>query len=452
VIERGGAFHGLLIKAYNGVEDEIGNELEVLRRGYRLIKGAGPEEPPLQPVDDAKKGEAKDGGKKEEEGAKMSLVEPDPWPETGPKREGDTVTFPTWNVSWTLPKDGPWRIARVSDDESTGKRVGMIVAARLPAYKPEKPPEGEPETEGVDPTCEVHLVTHKADVGMLPEKLLEIDKILAGIAKNTFDKVNIGDRRVEKDAPIGNIRGAGMQNRGMKNEKVRIHRFYVAHMKGIHYQVEVFLDGDKHADKVFNEPLKVLMSGIKVLDTAENVRGPWVIEGVPHSVLPHDPVKTANEIRLGFKFKAPKDVHEVDVKKDHGQPGLQLSVEAWAPDGKTYVFTDVIARKESTKAESLMTPESIVQQRKSTWETEATDPVTITKGKSAHFDGSYAGAKGVGYRFTGTFRGVAVVEKGFVVRGKNHLYWVRQQFIGPDAEKTMAPVAKSIEKAIKLDK
>jgi hypothetical protein len=456
VVEKSGTFHGLLVKAYNGAEEDLAAEMDALRRGYRLIKGAGPEEPaPAAPP--AAPRAAKEGEPKKEEEAKkgqitLNFVSPESWPATGPKREGSTVTFPTWNFSWTLPEGGPWQITGVTPDESGKGPVGLKVAARIPAPKPEKPPEGEPERPASDAQCEVLLLMREADGGILPHEILQRDQLQANIAANVFDKADVRDRRTEKDVAIGNLRGAAMRMAGTKDDRPKFHRMYIAHLRGKHYQWEAHIVGDKHADTVASEALKALMAGVRFLDTSEPVRGPWAVEGVPHAVVAHAAAPAASEIRVGFRFKPPKDVQEVDVKENQGVAGLQAALESRSPDGKAYLFVDVSARKEATMASTKQTPEMLVQERKGKWESEATDPVTAVKGKDVHFDASFASAKGIGYRFTGTFQGTPVVEKGFVVKGKAHVFWVRQQFVGADAEKTMAPVAKAIEKAIKFDK
>ena len=88
-IEARGKFHQLIMKFVGDAETSMGSEADAARRGYRLIKGAGPVEPE---VDEERLGETGE------------LEEVDAWPEKGPGREGNTLVFQHHNVRWTMPE------------------------------------------------------------------------------------------------------------------------------------------------------------------------------------------------------------------------------------------------------------------------------------------------------------------------------------------------------------
>ena len=144
VIGHEGSLHSLLIDVYNGVEKDLGGEIDALKRGYRLIKGAGPEEAPM--------------GAAPVMGDDAAPMQGEEFPAGGPKREGRAAVFPSHNVRWSLPEGSPFGWARPTNDE---KKVGQVlIEARARA---ERKPENADEPK-------VNLAQGRVDRGPAPAR------------------------------------------------------------------------------------------------------------------------------------------------------------------------------------------------------------------------------------------------------------------------------------------
>jgi hypothetical protein len=431
-----GTFHHLIVHAFNGAEKKLGPEIEALRRGYRLLKGAGPEEPAGGPG-------LPHGGDEGTQDAKSD------WPKDGPVREGAGVSLPHWNLRWNVPEGTSFHYAVATKDE---KEPGLMV--RLESRKTPAKKEGSPK-EPVEGTCRIDLSVRKDQGGATANEILNNPNVQMQLEKDVFSEYRLDATRTQllKDTPIGNWRGAAIQMVGVKEGSVRFFRLYVALLKGSLYQWGVVMEGDADVDDLFKEEIKQMIGGVEFLDTAEPVRGPFAVPGVPHDVATRGKPGDGKEIRYGgFGAKRPKELNAIDITPGTTENGFQLGWETRSDDGKAYLYFDVVSIKEQELKQAKLGLEDLVKNRESNWRQDFPGGTTVTKGKNAWFPDTFARLKGLGYRFTGSKNDVPYVETGWFVEGKSLIYGFRLQYGGTDAEKTLEKIAKAIEKAIKIDK
>jgi hypothetical protein len=250
------------------------------------------------------------------------------------------------------------------------------------------------------------------------------------------------------DRKVGNYRGGSFSLSSVDAGTYRDFTMLIVILKETIYVFEVMLVGGKDLRQTLGQPLGALLGGVEFVDTKEHVMGPLAVDGVLAHNAPRG--RFADQERdltvPGFTGKKPKGVAEVDFRPE-ADPALRAAFEARAPDGQTYLYFDVHAYDAANMMRADKKPEDIVKAREGEWKSSnATDPVTITKGKMAWFDATFAGEKGIGYHFTGTSGGFPFIEYGWVFKAKSNYMWVRMQFAGEGAEKTMEAHAKVLKR------
>ena len=136
VIHAGGKFYQLIVHAWHGSHVTQTDGLNGIRKGFRLLKGAGGEDADetFDEVDSGSDGKDGADGKDGDSGSNSGGGGGDTgdWPANGPKRVGNCVKLPERNIEWTLPsdKDYPlkWAGAQTTPSRSPVASCGRRVA------------------------------------------------------------------------------------------------------------------------------------------------------------------------------------------------------------------------------------------------------------------------------------------------------------------------------------
>jgi hypothetical protein len=429
------SFHHLLVKAFNGAEGKLGAEIDTLRRGYRLLSGGGPEEPAPAAGTSLAEVEAKAGATPQ--GGDSGAAEP-------PKQEGNVFLFEKRNFRWTLPQGPEWKVALIGGDKV------MELQTVLPGVKePPRPGMQPDETPAKPAKLTVHMFHVAAKPGGLPEPTVRSPDQQQQMTDKNFDKVDTSKTQVKGDQAVGNHRGSAVQFAGTNGDAYRYMRVYIVHLRGEQFQWTMFMDGDRNVDDVLQPVVKELFQGVEFLETKEGVRGPVALVGVPHWVLPRgEPGDGKEASYAGFSAKRPKDWHKLEVQNP--DRGHQLTWEHRSPDGSSYQVLQITALRAEDLGDNKIKDEDLVTKRETYWRQNVDDPVTVAKGKDPWFPANFDKAKGVGYRFSGTWLGVPYVEHGWVVKNKSLMYQIRHQYGGADAEKAAEKAAKAADKFVKF--
>jgi|GEM_PF-4102270 len=431
-VKQADTLHQVLIESYDGAEKGLGSAIDALRRGYRLIDGAGPEEAasevnPLPAAD-----ESAEAGEE--------------FPAGGPKKEGRTAVFPSHNVRWTLPEGSPFVWSQVTEDE---KKMGLLIQTRATQERKTEG-DGEPKQNAIA----VSLIVGPRQAGAAPDLLVNASNVQEQFIETVFNgKIDAGRTKVDPSRKVGNHTGASFMLAGGEGKLVRHFVLVIVMLRERQYEWHVLMEGGKDVLSVWGKPLTALFDAVQFPNTVEPVSGPIKVPGI--GALPsargHSGDKETEKPIPGGLAKKPKGV--TDVPWEGGDPAQRIAWEARSPDGLAYLFFDIRGWSLSDRAVAQRGLEEWVKERESEWRTGAgSDAVTVTKGKEAWSDGAWGGAKGLTYRFTGAGAGDhPFVEQGWVVRGKGSVIVLRAQFGGANAEKTMDAAWKAIKKGIKLN-
>jgi hypothetical protein len=367
-----------------------------------------------------------------------------------PAGPGTVLDFPSWNLKWKVPASPEWK-HQVAANEKDGDHLADF-GLRLPGIK-EPPPPGMPESDKVpmEGECVIHLHVNKAPAGKVPFELLSDANIQHELGEKNFDKYEMQRTQVMNDVTVGNWKGAAIQLVGTQGDGHRFLRIYLLQLRGLQYQWDVVMDGERNVDKVFKGALNDLLQGVEFPDTKEGIRGPVAASGVPDDVVSRGtPGDGKEETFSGISAKRPKEWHEIDGVQ--GERGHQFSWELRAPDDSSYQFLTLRVLPEADLMQQKIKFEDLVQSRESVWNQNVSEPVTVSKGKTAWFDSKFGLAKGVGYRFTGTFHDTPFVETGWVVKSHGLAFVIYHQYGGKDAEKAADKAAKAVDHYFRFEK
>ena len=433
-LEAGGMFHQMMFRLTDGAETKQATEVDALRRGYRLLKGAGPEEEEAEDLGDLGLGggDGDDGGR---------------------TQEGRTLVFEGQNMKWTLPDDSPFEWNSISSDKNLEK--GLLVRARAAIEI-----ETDDEKQKLANVALVHLFVGPITEGWTPKLQMNAPNFHASVEENVFDKVDYGRMKIVDELPVGNMSGAAIQMVGRKDVDVggeqksmaRVFRAYGVGLKGRRYVWEVILTGDGTVDDVYKPHLKKLMAGVEFIDTFVWARGPLAIPGVPgHD---QDRGRFADEEKkitsMGFTAKKPKGMSQLSFESGHTGGSLRIAWEKRSEDKTAYLYFDVQSWPQKNTRQVKDFDQSKIKEREGQWREHAGSPNTIKKGKTPYFKTSYGKGKGLGYEFTGYLGEMPYKEMGYVVEYKKYVYWIRYQLGGEKADKIFAKDLKVLKKAIKF--
>ncbi len=432
-IEAGGQFHQVIFKLYNGADATMAAQVDEARRGYRLLKGAGPmeQEAKISDGDD-------DGG---------TTGTPDNWPEKGPKIDDGTLLFPSHNMNWKLPKQTKLQLTGIIDDEERQPEEGKNIL--LVAFKGTEPREAKKDGEPTQNTIDVRFFVGKERPGFDANGLVQNSGLHNNLAEQMFDSVEFGRTKATTDHEIGNFTGGRLAMAGRKAENVRFFVLYVLGLKGRVYECHVRADGGRRAFSTFQNDVKELMAGIEFLDTAEWITGPAGVQGVPpFSIARGDSVDEERDYTsVGFTVVKPEGMASL-APSERKHPNLRYAWEMRTEDKQKYFYFDI--HSFPLRGNEGDMDEEIVKQRELQWKEIAQNPETVKRGRTPWFKDRLGRGKGLGYEFVGFIDDVPFLERGYVVKYKKYLYWVRFQFGGKGAEKQFSKLQKTIAKSIKF--
>ena len=434
-IDAKGTFHQLIFKLYNGAETKMAAQIDAARRGYRLLKGAGPMEQPAEmPSGDDEVGET---------------GTPDNWPEKGPKIVDDKLHFPSHNFNWQLDPENQLKIYSIINDETLEPEEGKVML--LVGFKASVPREAKKDGEPTKNEIDVRLLRMASQPGFDPNMFVQATGLHNNIAENLFDSVEFGRTKASTDHEIGNYTGGRLAMAGRKDNMVRYFLVYAVSLKGMRYQWEIRADGGREAFKIFQDDVKKLMKGLEFLDTAEWITGPAAIMGVPpfNMARGDHADKERKYTSVGFTVEKPEGLASVEIVKERKHPNHRYAWEMRSEDKSKYFFFDVHSFP-LRGGQGDPQPEQIVKERELQWKEVAQNPDTVKKGKTPWFKAKLGRGKGVGYEFRGYVNDETFVEKGFVVKYKKYLYWFRFQFGGDGAEAEFKKLQKTVSKGIKF--
>ena len=115
VIVSGGKFYQLLMRCWHDAHSSVGDEINAVRQGFRLLKGAGGKDATetLSEVDEAAAKDDDDDDSDDDEG---DDEDDDGWPRNGPKKEGRKVSMDNHNFRWDLPEASKFEWTGATDN------------------------------------------------------------------------------------------------------------------------------------------------------------------------------------------------------------------------------------------------------------------------------------------------------------------------------------------------
>ena len=149
----------------------------------------------------------------------------------------------------------------------------------------------------------------------------------------------------------------------------------------------------------------------------------------------------------GFTAVKPPEMASIQFGEQK-HPNLRYAGEMRSEDKQQYFYFDI--HSFPLRGNERKMDEEIVKQREMQWKEVAHNPDTVKRGRSPGFKDKLGRGKGLGYEFRGFVDDVPYVERGYVVKYKKYMYWVRFQFGGEGAEKAFGKLKKKILKDVKF--
>lgn len=471
VIIADGRFYQLLIRCWYGAHETAKEEVNGIRQGFRLLSGAGGpdkdeslEEIPSGGEPGADGADGASGGSRPSAGG--GEVDPDKagsgdWPPNGPKRNGRTVEVTGHNLEWTLPEDDSWTWAAAIEDVKAESGQFLIARAKIAREKKEFEKDTPDFQQGT-----FDVLIQPAQPGFKPDTWVKSGDAQQEVEKNWkyFEQIESGKTRTDESVKLGNHTGAYLKLEGTskRHGAPAVLMLFATQLGAELYVFRAFCWG--HTD-VFKQMAPIVagaLKGVKFLDTREPQAGPLL------SIIPDFAGKRGADLGvekdyggLGFKFTKPASMVRV-------QPGGQeLSMnrdfahafEGRTEDGEAYLYFEIRTYKLNISNTPNPDEEKLLDGRAQAWLAGAGEGASVggKDGKVKFKGGSFNGAKGITYEFTGMLKEVPFTEEGWLVKHKNALLWIRAQFGGPvvkgqDAAKRLKDLWKDVRKGLKLSK
>ncbi|MDA1194626.1 MAG: hypothetical protein O2894_05520 [Planctomycetota bacterium] len=454
IIKSGGKFYQLIVQAWHGSHASQVEGLNALRKGFRLLQGAGGQDADETMTEvDGGGGDGPaagdNGGNVGGDGGGDSAEDTGNWPPNGPLREGRKITLPNHNFEWTLPEsDLKW----VGGIEDAKAESGRLVWA-LGLIKREK---GEFEKD----TPDFNRLILDVVTQPLPADFKTATFVTGGGAQNVVEKnwralteVESGKTRNKTEVSVGNHTGSYIKFEGPHGGLNRVVMVFTIALRGQLYFIRALGDGHtdvyKHLAPVVGEAIK----GINFPETKEACRGPLLIASVPDFAAARGSDTGAEKTYTlpGIDFEKPAGMAKVDAGS-RMERELLWAGEARSEDGEAYVYFDISAWQLNISNVPNTDPEEIVKNRTEQWNAGAGESPMLSKRGNPPFwkNGSFGKGKGITYEFTGHLGDVPFTEEAWVVKYKNHLLRFRFQYGGEDAEKKLKDIVRSIKKGVKF--
>ncbi len=446
-IASGANFYQLMIRAWDGAHETHRDELNALRRGYRLAKGGGAEDAD-EAFDELPASAGADGEDGSADAGASRAAEGDTWGPNGPKREGNTVILPSHNFEWTLPEGSPFRWIGATPDEKSESGEFLIAAAQVPREKQ----EFEKDTPDHN-FCRMMLIIPSTNPGFRVEQFIKQGGAQDFLERNRFvTNVRAAETRTKDDVNFGNWKAGFIKLEGQHAQGGAITvLMFVAQLRGKVYLVTCQLVGHTDAYKQFGPIIGEALGGIRFPNTKEPILGP-LIGAIPEYSAPRGEAlgEEREYVGPGFVFHKPKGLARVTVRDSMNQE-VRHVCEGRSANEESYVYFEIRSFKLNIPNRPNIDPEEVVKKRIQDWEANA-GPDAAT-GKNARGiawkNGSFNSAKGLTYEFTGSLNGQPFVEEGWVVRHKSNLYSLRLQLGGPEAAKDLKDQVRAIKKGLK---
>ncbi len=426
-----GKYHQLELKCTNGAHAEIAAEVEAVAKGYRFLAGAAADEDPAPP---APGGDAPPGDT------------PAPADPRVRRLEGLGLT-------WTLPKE--YKAPEIRNPQEGTSRQPEAKWGWASEGKPgiKKGEQGLVSIAGLvvddETVATVRLLVQPERPGATPQGIVRNEQNFEDDAKN-FKGSAIPN--IDDDCVIGNWRGASRSLKGENQAtgKPLFLKFYFAVLKGVVYQLVVIAD-DK-AEQTHDKWIKATVQGLVWDDTNEGVRGPWVTPFPSYTAVRTDGMKVTKKNEpfthstLSMTFQ-PEWLRLKFSATDQGFDTYVTAAETRAQDA--YAFVSVQRFPAEAFVRQKKEPESLIDDHEGTWSNEMSTPKTREKDKNKK-PSSFKGGKGASYEFTGTKDGQPFIERGWVVKSGQNVFWVKIQLGGKAGESALGGLAKKLVDSIKF--
>ena len=450
IIESGGKFYQMLIRAWHGAQIDETDALNEVRKGFRLLEGAGgdDEDLPFDEFDEdepaKKKGGADAGGAN---GGDDEGTDPN-WPPGGAAKDGRKISLPNHNIEWTLP-EGPfqWTDAPIPATAESG----VFVVARA---KVERVAKQEFEKDKPPSVARLELLIRD-----MPTRLKVNTWVKSTDAQETvknwglFDTIDATKTRTFEDKKIGNVDGAILKLEGKKNGKPTMLFLFAVALRGKLYFILGSASGASDVYKHMRKDIGDSVKGVNFLETDELMAGPLLGAVPDFAWIRGTDADEEKEIKgPRFTFKKPKGLGIVKVR-DSMNREIRFTGEMRTKDGDAYFYVEIRQYRLNIANTPNPEEEKFVNKRGEDWTAGAGENADVGRGKGdLGKKGSFNGAKGLTYEFTGDLDGIPFLEEGYVVKHKDQMFWIKFQYGGEGAEKKLKSFAKKVKKGIKFTK
>ncbi len=459
VINTGGKFYQLIVQAWHGSHVSQTEGINGVRKGFRLLKGAGGEDADetFDEVDSG--GDSEDGSDDsgDEDGADGEDGDDGgpTWPSRGPKRSGLCVKLPERNMEWTLP-EGALKWSGANDNVTDEAARFMWAIGRFKRKKG----EFEKNTPDFNQLI-MDVVIQKAPPGFKPDAFVQSSDAQNLVQKQwrLLPNPDTGKTRNKDKVKIGNHKGAFVKFEGEHRGNRRVVMLFVCVLKGDVYIFRGICDGYTDAYKHLAPKVGKALKGVRFLDTKELARGPLLIPSVPDFAAKRGEGlgKERGYTLPGIRFEKPEWMAKVQAGGSMERE-LRWAGEGRTKDGDSYVYFDVSTWQLNISNVANTKPEDVIDKRIEQWKAGAGDEALLSKkGKPPFFrNGKFGKGKGLTYKFTGHLGKTPFTEEGWVVKYKQNLLRFRIQYSGTEAEmkknKELKAMIKAIKKAVKFKK
>ena len=432
-----GKYHQLELKCTNGAHAEIAAEVEAVAKGYRFLAGAVADEDPAPPAPggDAPPGDAPPG-------------------DTPAAADPRVRRMDGLGLTWTLPKE--YKAPEIRNPQDGTSRQPEAKWGFGSEGKPgiKKGEQGLVCLAGLvvddETVVTVRVIVQKEQPGATPQGFVRNEGNFEDDAKN-FKGSAIPN--IDDDCTIGNWRGASRSLKGVSQatDKPLFLKFYFAVLKGVVYQIVVIAD-DK-AEQTHDKWIKATVQGLVWDDTNEGVRGPWVTPFPSYTAVRTDGMKVSkkNEPFSHSTMSMTLQPEWIRLKFSATVQGFETYVTAAETRAQdAYAFVSVQKFPADAFTRQKKEPESLIDDHEGAWSNEMSDPKTRENPKTNKKPSSFKGGKGASYEFSGTKDGQPFVERGWVVKSGQNVFWVKIQLGGKAGDSTLGPLAKKLVDSIKF--
>lgn len=428
-----------IVRSVDGAERKKAGSIDAARRGVRLLKGAGAEEEPNSDAPPSFDGDEMSAAGGADASGNDEITDAN-WPEKGPKREGNVITFEPYNLRVTLPEDTKFKIVGVMKDvaelSDEGRRPTVALILR----------HAPSETESV----RTLLLIRKRQGTTKPSDLVQNSGLQQSLG-NAIGRPLPGTTKIEEDAETDSLRSSWIEMVGRGSEEEDAEGYKAIQWRGFvnagwSYSLESEMVGPKRniAD-TFRRELDALAEGLAPLTGSSPAAIP-LAGAVAASFEARGTHLDAEKTIKGPRFAFEKPKGTARLRPEAG--GINLAVEARSEDGAHAIYMDYSTVKMSELGNAGRTMEDLAKDRGSAWETAAEGMYKLHPREKEDWikKAAWGRAKGVGWEFSATLDGQPIVEHGFVVKHKQTAYIIRVQFAGENAEKVMGKVYKAWKK------